>query len=625
MAGSESEEEAYEDALDGLHIDGLPSLDESIKEAKLSLDLFFQNKFAAALDSLMSWSHISTYHALGKGTMLFMQALLTMESKEIEKAAEALRQAVDVCQRKRKKHTMSKMLRRPDYNLYTEEEVHAELCYAECLLLTAVLTFVEDQSLVNFVRGSLRIRTCYHSYKECMHILETRKWSNELRKKHFESGVRMGVGTFNLMISQLPSKVLKLLEFIGFSGNRQLGLKELDEGYAMKESLRSPLCALILVTFHTLVTYMFGCGDGDIETSERIVQEMLFRYPEAALFIFLSGRIKMLKGQINEAIDTYQLSINVQQEWKQFHYLCYWELLWCHCFKCDWKEAAKCSDILRLECKWSPAVYTYVHASILFMMVEEGNTELQGTISELMEKVPSLKQRLAGKSIPLEKYVVRKSVKFVSQKGRLIVPALELVYIWNSFPMIAKSRELTENILCKINNIFSSLGDAKDIADAPLDDYCLILLLRGVCYTNLGRINQAEDCFREVIACEKRVKDDMYLIPFTMTELALIKLKQGDGVTAKELLEPARHNYRGYPLETILHFRVHSILRQLRAKGHVIPTPSPKSTPLHSPDPSPNRNGEIPEFPYLRESPTMQPKRNLLHPPADLGSCVSLP
>ncbi|GBM98299.1 Tetratricopeptide repeat protein 39B [Araneus ventricosus] len=625
MAGSDSEDEPFEDALDGLHIDGLPSLDESIKEAKLSLDLFLQNKFAAALDSLVPWSHISTYHALGKGTMLFMQALLTMESKEIEKAAEALKQAVDVCQRKRKKHTVSRVIRRPDYNLYTEEEVHAELCYAECLLLTAVLTFVEDQSLVNFVRGSLRIRTCYHSYKECMHILETRRWSNELRKKHFESGVRMGVGTFNLMLSQLPSRVLKLLEFIGFSGNRQLGLKELDDGYAMKESLRSPLCALILVTFHTLVTYIFGCGDGDIDASEAIVNDMLVRYPEAALFIFLSGRIKQLRGQIDDAISTYQLSINVQQEWKQFHYLCYWELLWCHCFKCDWKEASECSDILRNECKWSPAIYTYVHASILYMMMEEGHPELRGTITDLMAKVPSLKQRLAGKSIPLEKYVVRKSNKFASQGGRLIVPALELLYIWNSFPMIAKSRELTENILCRVNNVFSSLEDAKDIENRPLDDYCLILLLRGVCYTSLNRHMQAEDCFREIISCEKRIKEDIYLVPFAMSELAQIKIKQSKPVEAKELLEPARHNYHRYPLETILHFRVHSILHQLRAKGHVIPTPSPKLTPFHSPDPSPSRGEDIPEFPYLKESPTTVPKRTLLHPPSDLGSCVSLP
>lgn len=45
------------------------------------------------------------------------------------------------------------------------EEVHAELCYAECLLLTALMTFVADNSFVNFIKGGLRIRACYRAYK----------------------------------------------------------------------------------------------------------------------------------------------------------------------------------------------------------------------------------------------------------------------------------------------------------------------------------------------------------------------------------------------------------------------------------------------------------------------------
>lgn len=47
-----------------------------------------------------------------------------------------------------------------------------------------------------------------------------RLWDNNMTKEHFESGVKMGIGTFNLMISLLPAKVIKLLEFLGFSGNK---------------------------------------------------------------------------------------------------------------------------------------------------------------------------------------------------------------------------------------------------------------------------------------------------------------------------------------------------------------------------------------------------------------------
>jgi hypothetical protein len=43
--------------------------------------------------------------------------------------------------------------------------MHAELCYAEALLQSALLSVVEDESLSNFVRAALTIRHCYNSYR----------------------------------------------------------------------------------------------------------------------------------------------------------------------------------------------------------------------------------------------------------------------------------------------------------------------------------------------------------------------------------------------------------------------------------------------------------------------------
>ena len=45
------------------------------------------------------------------------------------------------------------------------EEVHAEICYAECLIMRALLTFVQDENLISFVKGGLKVRACYQSYK----------------------------------------------------------------------------------------------------------------------------------------------------------------------------------------------------------------------------------------------------------------------------------------------------------------------------------------------------------------------------------------------------------------------------------------------------------------------------
>ena len=49
--------------------------------------------------------------------------------------------------------------------IFHPEQCHAELCYAECLIERALLTFVQDENLISFVKGGLKIRTCYNSYK----------------------------------------------------------------------------------------------------------------------------------------------------------------------------------------------------------------------------------------------------------------------------------------------------------------------------------------------------------------------------------------------------------------------------------------------------------------------------
>ena len=57
------------------------------------------------------------------------------------------------------------MVGRQDYNTYTEMEMHAELVYAECLLLKAMLTVCEDETLVSFVKAGLKVRQCYISFR----------------------------------------------------------------------------------------------------------------------------------------------------------------------------------------------------------------------------------------------------------------------------------------------------------------------------------------------------------------------------------------------------------------------------------------------------------------------------
>lgn len=253
-------------------------LHQAINEAKVSINLFFNNQIDAAHDMMKPHAHYSIYHAVGHSVFLFLEAMLTFEQRHIEAASESLKACLHVCQKYRKKSTISesigKTFKRTNFGDYTEVEAHAELCFAEALLLKALLTFVEDETLSSMIKGGMKIRTCYNSYKDCNQILAQRKWKDEVSKEHFESGVRMGVGTFNLMISLLPGRVIKLLEFIGFSGNKQAGMQDLVAGSKMT-GLRQVLCVMTLLGYHLIVCYVLSHQEGDLIFCDEMLEQQL--------------------------------------------------------------------------------------------------------------------------------------------------------------------------------------------------------------------------------------------------------------------------------------------------------------------------------------------------------------
>ncbi|CAB1331921.1 unnamed protein product [Coregonus sp. 'balchen'] len=463
-------------------------LSVALEDCMAALDLFLRNDFEEALSRLRCRIKDSMYHALTYATILEMQAMMTFDPEHILAAGNTMKEAQAVCQRFRKKSTFSN-------RNFTEEELHAEVCYAECLLQRAALTFLQDESMISFIKGGIK------------------------------------------MISMLPTRTLRLLEFVGFSGNKEFGLQQLTEGSA-GQTFRSFLCNMLLLCYHTFMSFILGTGEGDVEDAEKLLQPYLKQYPKGSIFLFFAGRIEVIKGNLDAAIERFEECCEAQQQWKQFHHMCYWELM---CM------------LTREECQ------------------PFGESEVA-----LFRQVHGLKQKIAGKSLPTEKFAIRKARRYLTENPiTLPAPPLEMMYIWNGYTVIGKHKDLTEGMLKTLDEAQAKL-DNSPRTEFSIDDQCLVSLLRGLCLKHLGHQEEAEAYFTLVLCNETQIKFDHYLVPNALLEHGLLCLEQGRKEEGIKLLETAKQNYKNYSMESRTHFRIQAALHKAKATGengiHTMPS-----------------------------------------------------
>lgn len=83
---------------------------------------------------------------------------------------------------------------------------------------------------------------------------------NELSEEvlaRLKGAVNFGYGTFQICISMIPPKILKLIEFFGFEGEREKGLVALEYTSDSKD-MKAPLATLGLLWYHTVLRPFFA-------------------------------------------------------------------------------------------------------------------------------------------------------------------------------------------------------------------------------------------------------------------------------------------------------------------------------------------------------------------------------
>ncbi|KAJ8737169.1 hypothetical protein PYW07_000440 [Mythimna separata] len=569
-------EDEFEDATDE-HPSNTMDLQTAFDDCEVAIRKFFNNDLIGANNIMKPWERTSMYHSLGTAMFEFIPAMLTFDHAQINRTLAALKIAINICNQHRKNYTfvesIGTMIKKPNYATYTDLEAHAELCYAEALMLQAAMTIMDGEDLTGLIKGTIKVKNCYNSYKECSKILEKKQWESEQSRIHFQSGVRLGVATFNVMISLLPPKIISVLEFVGFSGNKSVGLAELEAG-SFAPGMRSVLCDLTLLSYHLVMCHFIGAPI-DLPVCERILEKELKVYPDSVWFLMFKGRIEFLRGQFDAAIKTYNRAINSQKQWHQFHHVCYWEIMWVNSLKMDWRESAAYASKLIDQSSWSKTIYSYSRAAMLLELDDITSSERK-QCTDLMRNASYYKQRIAGKSLPMEKFVIKRCARYVVQGRRLVLPTIELLCLWNMFHILAKSERGIQNVLKLIemtsDRVENESREWMGVHEG--DNRALVRFLKGCCLAAMNLPRLALDTFDSVMLLKNEIKEDTFLLPYTVAEMAMCHYSLGDRDRALQMLQDARKKYSGYSLESRLHFRLHS-------KLEIVKNGSPVASPSH--------------------------------------------
>uniref|UniRef100_A0A1Y1LC40 Tetratricopeptide repeat protein 39C n=1 Tax=Photinus pyralis TaxID=7054 RepID=A0A1Y1LC40_PHOPY len=363
--------------------------------------------------------------------------------------------------------------------------------------------------------------------------------------------ISFGYGLFHLGVSLLPPSLLRVTSFLGFGGNRNLGISNLM--YSREGSdMHAPLATLALLWYHTIVRPFYALDGSNVragvEAAMQLLDESQKEYRDSALFLFFLGRIHRLNSNIPEALNAFQASVenSIQREIKM---LSLHEVGWCYLIQLDYRSAELTFEKLRVASRWSREFYTYLSIICAGACNSIKNVNTLSQMKTVYENSPKLNQLGMFLSKRFALCPTADKTK-LNDRTFWIFLIYDILYLWNALPS------------CTFDNIRRIISDCENVTVEPM--LGLALLIRGTCHCILKEYEVGIECLRQCLEIRKELPhnaDDAHVSAFAQYELGHILMKKlGKKKEGKAMLADVER-YKDYDFEQRLNVRVHSLIK----------------------------------------------------------------
>ncbi|XP_053293222.1 tetratricopeptide repeat protein 39C isoform X1 [Pleuronectes platessa] len=570
---------------------------ERVDDAELALqgiNMLLNNGFKESDELFRKHRNHSPLMSFGASFVSFLNAMMTFEEEKMQMAFEDLKATERMCESENAgvietiKNKIKRSMDSQRSGGAAVDRLQRQIIIADCQVYLAVLSFIK-QELSAYIKGGWILRKAWKMYNKCYsditHLQEggSRKKESEHKAKaspssssepsvqshssspgpspsqrldgissealdRLKGSVSFGYGLFHLCISMVPPHLLKIVNLLGFPGDRLQGLSALSFASESKD-MKAPLATLALLWYHTVVQPFFALDGTDTQAglteAKSILQQREATYPNSSLFTFFKGRVQRLECQISGALTSFSNALDLASDQREIQHVCLYEIGWCSMIELNYREAYRAFERLKTESRWSQCFYAYLTG------VCQGATgDLEGAIA-VFKDVQRLFKR---KNNQIELYSMKRAEKLNSPcltKELCILSVIEILYLWKALSNCSSAKLQT------MSHVLQGIEEASCTG--------LKNLLLGAINKCLQNTKDAIQYFHLAARDEVGRLTNSYVQPYSCYELGCVLLNSPESAgRGRMLMLQAKEDYAGYDFENRLHVRIHSALASIR-------------------------------------------------------------
>ncbi|KYQ93255.1 hypothetical protein DLAC_05909 [Tieghemostelium lacteum] len=554
------------------------SLQMISREVLDAIDLIWNNKFDAAELILISKSNKIPRYCLHYAESAFLRSFITANENDTEAAMKRLKETRELAENTIKILEANKTP--PNFETITTKEqfknhlLDSKIVLADASYMISVLQITRDHKF----KGCLNLRKSWKIFEEAL------KQVKDDKNIHYDEGLleclHFGAGFFFFAISIIPQKFLKIVEFVGFKADRDLGLNYIKE-CSQKGGIRAPFATMVILFNNLLLPRGLYNPVHQLKEAEELIVTNLQKYPNGSLFQVMASHCYRKQCKIDLGLECMLKAISNCQQLSRAPLIYKYELANCYCMLLNWDEAIKIFEELVAEESFQIRALCALQLASCYVQV--------GKKKEAMEMFSKIKI-YSKKASSIDPIIQRQSMRYLN--GSSDFSAFEIMYIRRDLAKmergmaekslasldeiayrlsVGEKLNLTNSSSNSASNLFKSLLKKKDESqheknmEQLVNDRSAYLLIKGSILKGIDRIDEALHCLDEIVQMQNQITEKFYL-PYCYYELSECYFQKKNSIKSLECIHKC-NNYSNYDWEDPLKVRIRVTLDQLKKDG----------------------------------------------------------